>query len=90
MLVLLLKHIFIKCLKHIIKAFTCISTYPILAVIAKHVLSVSASSAPVEHLFSVDHKIFRPDRCQMKDTAFECFLLNATKIINYYNLQMMN
>ena len=89
MIVLLLKHIFIKCLKHIIKAF--ISTYPILAVIAKRVPSVSASSAPVEHLFSVDGKILRPDRCQMKDTTFKrLILLNATKIINYYNLQMMN
>ena len=47
MLVLLLKHIFIKSLKYIIKAF--ISTYPTLAVIAKCVLSVLASSAPVEH-----------------------------------------
>ena len=46
MLVLLLKHIFIMCLKHTIKAF--ISTYPILAVIAKRVLSVPASSAPFE------------------------------------------
>ena len=55
-LVLLLKHIFIKSLKHIIKAF--ISTYPILAVIAKCVLSVPASSAPVEHLFNVACKIF--------------------------------
>ena len=69
MLVLLLKHIFIKCLKHIIKAF--ISTYPILAVIAKHVLSVPASSVPVEYLFRVDGKIFRPDCYQMKDTTFE-------------------
>ena len=43
MLVLLLKHIFIKSLKHIIKAF--ISTYPTLAVIAKCVLSVPTSSA---------------------------------------------
>ena len=42
MLVLLLKHIFIKSLKHII------STYPTLAVIAKYVPSVLASSAPVE------------------------------------------
>ena len=46
MLVLLLKQIFIKSLKHIIKAF--ISTYPTLAVIAKYVPSVLASSAPVE------------------------------------------
>ena len=69
MLVLLLKHIFIKCLKHIIEAF--ISTYPTLAVIAKRVLGVPASSAPVEHLFSVAGKIFRPDCCQMKETAFE-------------------
>ena len=69
MLVLSLKHIFMKCLKHIIKAF--VSTYPTLAVIAKRVLSVSTSSASVEHLFSVDGKFFRPDCCQMKDTTFE-------------------
>ena len=60
-LVLLLKHIFIKCLKHFIKAF--ISTYPILVVIAKHVLIVSASFVHVECFFSVDGKIFRPDCC---------------------------
>ena len=72
MLVLLLKHIFIKSLKHIIKAF--ISTYPTLAVIAKCVLSVPASSAHVECLFSVAGKNFRPDRCQMIDTTFECLI----------------
>ena len=85
------KHIFIKCLKHIIKPF--ISTYPtlaarahvlLLAVIAKPVLSVSASSAPVELLFSVAGKSFRPDRCRMKDTTFENLIFikcNKDKLI---------
>ena len=76
------KHIFIKCLKHIIKPF--ISTYPTLAVIAKPVLSVSASSAPVELLFSVACKSFRPDRCRMKDTTFENLIFikcNKDKLI---------
>ena len=71
-LVLLLKHIFSKSLKHIIKAF--ISTNPTLAVIAKRVLSVPASSS-VERLFSVANKIFRPDRLQMKDTTFEHLII---------------
>ena len=42
-----------------------------LAAIATHVLSVLASSAPVECWFSAVGNIFRPDRCQMKDTTFE-------------------
>ena len=82
---LLLKHIFIKSFKHIIKAF--ISTYPKLVVIAKRVLSVPASSAPVGRLFSVAGKIFRPDRCQMKDTTFECFIFIKCNKDNYCNLQ---
>ena len=72
MLVLLLKHIFTKSLKHIIKAF--ISTYPTLAVIAKRVLSVPAYSAHVERLFSVAGKSFRPDCCQMIHTTFVCLI----------------
>ena len=59
-LVLLLKHIFIKSLNHIIKAF--ISTYPTLAVIAKRVLSVPASSTPVVRS-AIAGIIFRPDCC---------------------------
>ena len=73
-LVFLLKHIFIKCLKHIIKAF--ISTYPTLAVIATCVLSVSASSPHVEHLFCVDGKIFLGlVAAAVIDTTFACLIL---------------
>ena len=46
------------------------NTYPTLAVIAKRVLSVPASSASVERLVSVAGKIFRPDHY----TTFECLI----------------
>ena len=49
-------------------------------ILAKRVLSVPASSAPVELLFSVAGKVFKPDRCQMKDSTFETLLfINCNK-----------
>lgn len=45
--------------------------YPALAEVAKEVLSVPASSAPVERLFSVAGKVFTPERCRLTDTRFE-------------------
>ena len=46
-------------------------TFPHLAKMAVHHLPVVASSAPVERLFSIAGKIFKPDRALLSDTRFE-------------------
>ena len=47
------------------------TTHPCLTKLALQYLVVPASSAPVERLFSIGGKIFRPDRCRLTDQTFE-------------------
>ena len=47
------------------------TTYPPLAMLACRYLSVPASSGPVERLFSIGGKFFRPERCRLSDAVFE-------------------
>ena len=45
--------------------------YPFLAMLAKEVLGVPSSSAPVERLFSIAGKVSIPERCWLTDKRFE-------------------
>ena len=44
--------------------------YPLLSRLAKDVLGVPSSSAPVERLFSIAGKVFTPERCCLTDSRF--------------------
>jgi hypothetical protein len=44
---------------------------------ARKYIATPATSAPVERLFSIAGKIFRPDRCLLTDTTFETLLCSV-------------
>lgn len=49
--------------------------YPNLANVAKKYLCIPATSAPVERLFSIAGKFFRPERCRLSDKTFEMLMM---------------
>ena len=49
---------------------------PGLALLARRFLNVTASSAPVERLFSTAGKMFRPDRARLTDRQFKILMYN--------------
>ncbi len=49
--------------------------YPHLAALEAKYLAFPATSAPVERLFSIEVKIFRPDWCHLPDTVFEQLMI---------------
>jgi hypothetical protein len=57
--------------------------FPILAKLATEYVSVHASSAPVERLFSIVGKVFRPYRIRMKDETFETLMMLKTLFNGY-------
>ena len=51
------------------------SKFPILAEVAREVLSISSSSSPVERLFSIADKVLAPERCRLTDARFQELML---------------
>ena len=47
------------------------SEFECLSKVALKYLCIPASSAPVERIFSIAGKVFRPERCRLKDKTFE-------------------
>ena len=45
--------------------------YPALARLASIYLAIPASSAPVQRIFSISGKIFRPEHCSLSDSLFQ-------------------
>ena len=59
------------------------NTYHKLSLLAQKYLAIPASSAPVERLFSVAGKIYRPDRCNLSDKSFETLMFIFTVVLIY-------
>ena len=51
--------------------------YPDLAMLACRYLHVPASSSPVERVFSIAGRVFRPDRASLSDSRFEKLMFIA-------------
>ena len=54
------------------------SAMPTLGTLAKKYLTIPATSASMERLFSVAGRICRPDRCRLSDKQFERLLFIKT------------
>ena len=50
-------------------------TFPVLSSLACKYLCIPASSAPVERLFSIAGKVFRPERCRISDERFQQLMM---------------
>ena len=51
-----------------------LSKFPAISKIVPNFLCIPASSAPIERLFSVAGKTFRPERCRLSDKTFEALM----------------
>ncbi|KAG7166748.1 Zinc finger BED domain-containing protein 4-like 5 [Homarus americanus] len=49
--------------------------FPVLTRLAPKYLAIPATSAPVERLFSIAGKLFRPERCNLSNKRFEQLMM---------------
>ena len=62
--------------------------FPLLSNLARKHLAIPATSAPVERLFSIAGKVFRPVRCRLNDKTFEQLMIikcNAKTVLQALN-----
>ena len=51
------------------------NTFPLRSNLARKHLAIPATSAPVERLFSIAGKVFRPEKCRLHDRTFEQLMM---------------
>ncbi|KAG7173680.1 Zinc finger BED domain-containing protein 4-like 8 [Homarus americanus] len=49
--------------------------FPVLTRLAAKYLAIPATSAPVDRLFAIAGKLFRPERCNLSDKRFEQLMM---------------